>query len=51
VIRGLTAVPAEKESLAGGRLITLSNGTDPGIHVWDLRSIQRELAARGLDWN
>jgi serine/threonine protein kinase/WD40 repeat protein len=34
----------------GTRLITLTNGTVPGIHVWDLRSIRRELAAMGLDW-
>jgi WD40 repeat protein len=34
----------------GSRLITLTNGTTPGIHVWDLRSIHRELDALGLDW-
>src|SRR5262249_19616680 len=34
----------------GTRLITLTNGTVPGIHVWDLSSIRRELAALGLDW-
>jgi WD40 repeat protein len=34
----------------GTRLITLTNGTGRGIHVWDLRSIRRELAAIGLDW-
>jgi hypothetical protein len=34
----------------GERLITLTNGTVPGIHVWDLRSIRRELATLGLDW-
>jgi WD40 repeat protein len=34
----------------GTRLITLTNGSVPGIHVWDLSSIRRELAALGLDW-
>jgi serine/threonine protein kinase/WD40 repeat protein len=34
----------------GTRLITLSNGTVAGIHIWDLRSIRRELATLGLDW-
>jgi serine/threonine protein kinase/WD40 repeat protein len=34
----------------GTRLITLTNGTVPGIHVWDLRSIRQELATLGLDW-
>jgi WD40 repeat protein len=33
----------------GTRLITLTNGNVRGIHVWDLRSIRRELAALGLD--
>ena len=30
------------------RLITLTNGTAPGIHIWDLRSIRQQLAALGL---
>jgi WD40 repeat protein len=34
----------------GKRLITLTNGTVRGIHVWDLRSIHRQLAALGLEW-
>jgi WD40 repeat protein len=34
----------------GARLITLTNGNVPGIHVWDLRSIRQELATMGLDW-
>jgi serine/threonine protein kinase/WD40 repeat protein len=34
----------------GTGLITLTNGTRRGIHIWDLRSIRRELAAIGLDW-
>jgi WD40 repeat protein len=42
-----SAVPAFAPD--GTRLITLTNGTIPSIHVWDLRSIRRELAALGLD--
>jgi WD40 repeat protein len=34
----------------GTRLITLTNGNVPGIHIWDLRSIRRELETLGLDW-
>jgi serine/threonine protein kinase/WD40 repeat protein len=34
----------------GTRLITLTSGNVPGIHVWDLRSIRQELAKMGLDW-
>jgi serine/threonine protein kinase/WD40 repeat protein len=34
----------------GARLITLTNGAVPGIHVWDLRSIRQQLATMGLDW-
>jgi hypothetical protein len=34
----------------GTRLITLTNGNVPGIHIWDLRSIRRQLAKMGLDW-
>jgi serine/threonine protein kinase/WD40 repeat protein len=30
------------------RLIALTNGTAPGIHIWDLRSIRQQLAAIGL---
>jgi len=35
----------------GTRLIMLTNGTVRGIHIWDLRSIRKELARMGLDWN
>jgi WD40 repeat protein len=35
----------------GTRLITLSNGTVSGIHIWDLRSLRQELARLGLDGN
>jgi len=34
----------------GTRLITLTNGNVRGIHIWDLRSIRKELAMTGLDW-
>jgi serine/threonine protein kinase/WD40 repeat protein len=34
----------------GTRLITLTNGTVPGVHVWDLRSIRKQLAPLGLSW-
>jgi WD40 repeat protein len=34
----------------GTRLITLTNGTVRGIHVWDLCSICGELATMDLDW-
>ncbi|HLJ93349.1 MAG TPA: WD40 repeat domain-containing protein, partial [Gemmataceae bacterium] len=34
----------------GTRVITVTNGTVRGIHIWDLHSIRRELAAIGLDW-
>jgi WD40 repeat protein len=34
----------------GTRLITLTNGNVRGIHIWDLRSIRKELAMLGLDW-
>jgi serine/threonine protein kinase/WD40 repeat protein len=34
----------------GSRLITLTNGTVSGIHIWELRSIRKELATLGLDW-
>jgi hypothetical protein len=43
-------VPRELETIVLKRLVTLTNGTVRGIHVWDLRSIRRELAAIGLDW-
>src|SRR6516225_10020139 len=33
----------------GTRLIMLTNGTVRGIHIWDLRSIRKELARMGLD--
>jgi WD40 repeat protein/Tfp pilus assembly protein PilF len=33
----------------GTRLITTDNGSGP--HVWDLRSLRRQLAERGLDWH
>jgi WD40 repeat protein len=33
-----------------GRLIMLTNGNVRGIHIWDLRSIRKELATMGLDW-
>ncbi len=34
----------------GTRLITVSNGKEGGIHVWDLRAIRRQLKALDLDW-
>ena len=34
----------------GTRLITRTNGTVRGIHIWDLRSIRKELGTLGLDW-
>jgi WD40 repeat protein len=34
----------------GTRLITRTNGTVRGLHIWDLPSLRRELAAIGLDW-
>jgi WD40 repeat protein len=34
----------------GTRLIGLTNGAVPGIHVWDLRSIRQQLATMGLEW-
>jgi WD40 repeat protein len=37
-------------SADGTRLITVSNGAVPGIHVWDLRSIRQQLATMGLEW-
>ena len=33
------------------RLITVSNGKEGGIHVWDLRAIRRQLKALDLDWD
>jgi WD40 repeat protein len=35
-------------TLDGERLITLTNGTVPCIHVWDLNSIHRKLERMGL---
>jgi serine/threonine protein kinase/WD40 repeat protein/Tfp pilus assembly protein PilF len=35
----------------GSRLVGCSNGNTPGVHVWELRLIRRQLAARGLDWD
>jgi WD40 repeat protein len=35
----------------GTRLITVSNGKEGGIHVWDLRAIRRGLKELGLDWD
>jgi WD40 repeat protein len=32
----------------GTRLVTLTYGNIPGIHVWDLRSIRKELATLGV---
>jgi len=34
----------------GTRLITISSGSEGGIHVWDLRAIRRQLKALDLDW-
>jgi hypothetical protein len=36
-------------TLDSKRLITLTNGTAPGIHVWDMGSIRQQLATMGLD--
>jgi serine/threonine protein kinase/WD40 repeat protein len=38
-------------SADGTRLITLTKGTVPRIHVWNVRSIRQELATLGLDGN
>jgi WD40 repeat protein len=35
----------------GTRLITVSNGKQKGIHVWDLRAIRRRLKELDLDWD
>ncbi|HWB08585.1 MAG TPA: serine/threonine-protein kinase [Pirellulales bacterium] len=35
----------------GTRLITLSNGTVAGVHIWDLRSLRQELVALGFESN
>ena len=35
----------------GTRLVTLGKGKEGGIHVWDLRSIRRQLKAFDLDWD
>jgi hypothetical protein len=37
-------------TLDGSRLITLTNGTVKGVHVWEMSSIRKELAKMGLDW-
>jgi serine/threonine protein kinase/WD40 repeat protein len=34
----------------GTRLITVSNGPEKGIHVWDLRALRRRLKELDLDW-
>ncbi len=34
----------------GSRVATIVGDDGPAIHVWDLRSIRRQLAAMGLDW-
>ncbi len=35
----------------GGRLVGCSGGPNaPGVHVWELRLIRRQLAERELDW-
>jgi WD40 repeat protein len=35
----------------GTRLVTLSNGREGGIHVWDLRALRRSLQEMDLDWD
>jgi serine/threonine protein kinase/WD40 repeat protein/tetratricopeptide (TPR) repeat protein len=35
----------------GGRLVGSSRGSAPGVHVWNLHLIRRQLADRGLDWD
>ncbi len=35
----------------GTRLVTLGKGKEGGIHVWDLRTIRRQLKALDLDWD
>jgi WD40 repeat protein len=35
----------------GTRLLTVSNGKEGGIHVWDLRAIRRQLKEMDLDWD
>jgi hypothetical protein len=35
----------------GTRLITVSNGKEGGVHVWDLRAIRRQLQGLNVDWN
>jgi WD40 repeat protein len=34
----------------GRELLTSGSGNEAWIRVWDLRSIRRQLAQRGLDW-
>jgi len=35
----------------GTRLVTLGKGREGGIHIWDLRTIRRELKVLDLDWD
>jgi serine/threonine protein kinase/WD40 repeat protein/Flp pilus assembly protein TadD len=46
----LCSVQSATFSPDGSRLV-ITNRDDPGIHVWDLRGIRRQLLAMGLDWD
>lgn len=35
---------------ADTQLLTVNNGPQPGVRVWDLRLVRTKLAAAGLDW-
>jgi eukaryotic-like serine/threonine-protein kinase len=46
----LCEVLAVSFSPDGSRLVVTTND-GPAVHVWDLRTIRRQLAQRGLDWD
>jgi tetratricopeptide (TPR) repeat protein len=46
----LSSVQSATFSPDGSRLV-ISTREDPGIRVWDLRSVRRQLLAMGLDWD